>query len=274
MKTTAFFFSLILSIPSLLAHAQEQNINGSEKLSQYKPLSGSQWEKDHPGQLPYEQCVIGTILQSDRLPKSKTSFYFFSGTETLTEDHLYSVSKDSSGKDEWIEFAAYVTCTSAKLGLAFQIPVTFQQSVSEHGLAAVAYFIPMWKFYNTAHLYSLQDKPVQQVFGAYKGSNFGWGIYYINGERGSFQNEHSVSIIISRLTALGSPLKWMKSRVGLIPRDKYNIALVKPVYTTGTSGTNELDLHKSSRINLRESDNTFIINNFADFETLRFIEIR
>ncbi len=146
MKWTKWALALCLGSSTL--HAKNPLEEWIEKY-ELKPLAESEYWKQNPGVLPYDECKLVSA----------------NGTRVHGHRHetLVGVSKY---KEPFTLF-----CFSKKLKVGFQIPLDFRKEYSV-GLAI------NWDLYHYAsgHMRHLDAKNAQDLFGTYKGFSGGIGV--------------------------------------------------------------------------------------------------
>lgn len=143
--------------------------------SQNQPLIGSNWAKEHPGELPYEECHL-IVSSTDE----KWSGIFASGGDT--------------------SYSTYLSCSANSLGLEYLIPIHYHEHCVEGGLYLS--IIQRYKFEYRAKVTNLDQKTVGDVFGKYKGFSIGGGIYLVGGEGSFLKNSSKVKIRTQAITSL------------------------------------------------------------------------
>lgn len=141
-------------------------------LADYRPLVGSDWAKDHPGLLPYEECHL------------------------LTNDYLKMTALVISLSAE--RYPTYISCSAKSLGLNYFIPIHYREEPVEGGLYLS--FFMRTSMINKVKVYHLHQKTLRDVMGSYNGFTIAGGIG-IGGEGSFLSNAADAKIRTEALTA-------------------------------------------------------------------------
>ncbi len=156
MRVAGILF--VLSLGSSLLYGGKSGLNGKTKLEKFveehelEPLAESEYWRQHPGVLPYEECKVVA----------------WDGSRVLGHngEWMLGVTRHKSKKRPFSLF-----CFSKKLQLAFQVPIDLQKDLSVG--FGVSFDI---RHITSGHMRNLDGKKVSDLFGTFMGAKAGVGV--------------------------------------------------------------------------------------------------
>lgn len=240
-----------------LPSAQAETIQYHGEKIAVTPLAGSEWAKEHPGQLPYERCFV--TAWGNNLGRTQYD-YVIGGT----------------AEDERRQAGYRLVCFSKKLGLGYMIPLELGD-LTYWGLRANLPILPSFELDNSMKVDHLDGKKVSDIFGTYDGVEA--SISIIAGIGGhSLKNKHGVKIknLMGKFGIGGVTLSYAK--MGVAPRTEFrpyegqsNLMLVHGTQERRMPG----DWYKFE-LNERDPERTtfdYSID-YSEIENLEFVKIK